>query len=174
MPKATSAAGPGRVIILSGPIGSGKTTVAKLLLPTLPDPAAYIEGDQFWPYIVKSAKRDKRQNFHTIMRSMTAAALPFARTGFTVLLDFSIPPDFLTTTRAILKDVPFDFIVLRPSLAICAQRALTRPEGKIADYAPYRSFYDLFAGVQHAISDDTASPEDLAERIRVGLAAAAT
>ena len=41
------------VIFLSGPIGAGKTTVAKALLPLLPAPLAYIEGDTFWSFIRK-------------------------------------------------------------------------------------------------------------------------
>ena len=41
--------------ILSGPIGAGKTAVSKELIARSPDPLAYIEGDQFWPFLVKRA-----------------------------------------------------------------------------------------------------------------------
>ena len=85
----------GKVIILSGPVGAGKTTVARELLKLLPGEVSYIEGDTFWSFIAKTETRDRRANFRTIMRSMTAATIPFARSGFDVLLDFSVPPDFL-------------------------------------------------------------------------------
>ncbi len=158
--------------MLSGPVAAGKTTVARLLLPLLSGPWAYLEGDTFWSFIAKAEKRSRRENFQVIMRSMTAAAVPFARSGFDVLLDFSIPPDFLPTARKILKEIPLDFVLLRPSIELCARRAAERPEGKIDDYAPYRSFYALFENTSTAtISDGDATAETLAARLRDGLAA---
>jgi len=103
------------IIFLSGPIGAGKTAVSKALLPLLPAPLSYIEGDTFWSFIKKDGERGLRDNFPVLVRSMTAAAVPFARSGFRVLIDFSIPPTFVDTARKILKEVPFDFVLLRPS-----------------------------------------------------------
>jgi Chloramphenicol phosphotransferase-like protein len=104
------------VIFLSGPIGAGKTAVGKALLALLPGPLSYIEGDTFWSFIRKAGDRGLRDNFPVLVRSMTAAAVPFARSGFRVLIDFSIPPTYVDTARKILKEVPFDFVLLRPSL----------------------------------------------------------
>jgi chloramphenicol 3-O-phosphotransferase len=168
----TAQAQTGRVLMLSGPVGAGKTTVGRLLLPFLDGPWAYLEGDTFWSFIAKPDNRSPRENFQVIMRSMTAAAIPFARSGFDVLLDFSIPPNFLPTARKILKEVPLDFVALCPSVVTCARRAAERPEGKIEDYEPYRSFYALFENASTAsICDDEATAETLAARIREGLAA---
>lgn len=64
------------------------------------------------------------------MRALTAAAVPFAKSGDGVLLDFSVPPDFLETAKKIVKDVPLDLVVLRPSLNICDTRARERTEGE--------------------------------------------
>ena len=103
------------VIFLSGPIGAGKTVVARALLPLLPAPLSYIEADTFWSFIRKGGDRGMRENFPVLVRSMTAAAVPFARSGFRVLIDFSIPPAYVETARKILKEVPFDFVLLRQS-----------------------------------------------------------
>ncbi|HXE54041.1 MAG TPA: AAA family ATPase [Tepidisphaeraceae bacterium] len=158
------------VIMLSGPVGAGKTTVARELLRLLTAPVSYIEGDTFWPFIADAGGRSRRENFPLIMRSMTAAAIPFARSGFVVLLDFSIPPEFLPTARKILKEVPLDYVVLRPSLAVCKSRAADRKEGVIAEYGPYRSFYELFdAAPRFTIEDDEADAAAVALRIRDGL-----
>ncbi|HEX4168295.1 MAG TPA: AAA family ATPase, partial [Bryobacteraceae bacterium] len=160
------------VTILSGPIGAGKTTVARELIALLAAPVAYIEGDTFWSFVTKSHSRDRREVFRVIMRAMTAAAMPFARSGYEVIVDFSIPPQFLETARKILKEVPLNYIVLRPSLAICEARAAARPEGRISDYANHREFYALFeVHSSYLVCDDEADAFTVAKRICEGLKA---
>ena len=158
------------VIFLSGPIGAGKTAVAQELLQLLPAPLSYIEGDTFWSFISKEGERGSRDNFPVLVRSMTAAAIPFARSGFQVLIDFSIPPAFVDTARKILKEVPFDFVLLRPSLQVCVERAASREKGAITDYARIRNFYSLFEECStEPVCDDNADPASLARRIAEGL-----
>jgi gluconate kinase len=119
------------VIMLSGPIGAGKTTVSRELIASLAAPLSYIEGDRFWSFIAKPDGRDRIEHFRVIMRAMTAAAKPFARAGYKVLLDFSIPPRFLDTARKILEEIPLDYIVLRPSASICEARASMRAKAQL-------------------------------------------
>jgi len=159
------------VTILSGPIGAGKTTVARELLARLPAPVSYIEGDTFWSFIAKPHSRDRREVFQVIMRSVTAAAIPLARSGYEVLIDFSIPPQFLGTARKILKEVPLNYVAVRPSLAVCEARAAARSEGRISNYAAYRDFYALFEEGPpiHAVCDDEADAHAVAARIFEGL-----
>ena len=159
-----------KVILISGPVGAGKSTVARQLVSFLPGNVSYIEGDLFWSFIKKPPNPDKREAFNVIMRAMTAAAIPFARSGYDVVLDFSIPPFFLETARKILKEVPLEYVILQPGMTICAARAAARPEGTITDYAKYAEFYALFDGFdQYKISDDKATAEMLAARILAGL-----
>lgn len=158
------------VTFLSGPIGAGKTAVAQQLLPLLPGPLCYIEGDTFWSFIKNEGEREGRDSFPVLVRSMTAAAIPFARSGFRVFIDFSIPPAFVDTARKILKEVPFDFVLLRPSLELCVKRAGSRAEGAITDRARLTNFYALFEGGEvEAICDDDADPASLARQIAEGL-----
>jgi adenylylsulfate kinase-like enzyme len=158
------------VIFLSGPMGAGKTTVAQELVQLLPAPLSYIEGDTFWSFIKKAGNRELRDNFPVLVRSMTAAAIPLARSGFRVLIDFSIPPAYVDTARKILKEVPFDFVLLRPSLQVCVGRASSREKGAITDYAMLKNFYERFEnGSIDPICDDVADPASLAQRIAEGL-----
>jgi hypothetical protein len=83
------------VILFSGPIGAGKTTVARELVSLLPPPVSYLEGDSFWSFFTKRDTRARREQFWLMMRSMTVAAVPFAKEGYSVIVDFSIPPDFI-------------------------------------------------------------------------------
>ena len=85
-----------------------------------------------------------RDNFPVLVRSMTAAAVPFARSGFRIAIDFSIPPTFVDTARKILKEVPFDFVLLRASFEVCAERDATGQEGAITDHARLKNFYARF------------------------------
>jgi Mg-chelatase subunit ChlI len=161
------------IILLSGPVGAGKSTVARELIALLPAPVAYLEGDTFWSFIVKTdGGRRNLRNFKTISASMTAAAVPYALAGYQVIVDFSIPPSFLDTARAVakVKNVALDYVVLRPSEAVCAARAASRSEGVIPDYEPYRELYLAFEGADHCtIQDDSSDAASLALRVRDGL-----
>jgi chloramphenicol 3-O-phosphotransferase len=157
------------VRILSGPIGAGKTAVSKELISLWSAPLSYIEGDQFWPFLVKRAAGDRREDFRVVMRAMTSAAGSLARTGYDVLLDFSIPPPFISAAQKILRDAPLHYIVLRPPIEVCAARARDRAEGKIEKYD--RGFYALFAAdARHMVEPDNGeSPKAIAEVIFNGL-----
>jgi len=158
------------IIFLSGPIGAGKTAVAKAFLPLLPAPLSYIEGDTFWSLIRNGGDRGMHENFPVLVRSMTATAIPFARSGFQVLIDFSIPPIYVDTARKILKEFPFDFVLLRPSLQVCVERAGSRAEGAITDYGILKNFYSRFEEeTVEPICDDNADPPSLARQIADGL-----
>jgi adenylate kinase family enzyme len=161
------------IVLLSGPVGAGKSTVARALVALSPGPTAYIEGDTFWFFIAKGAESKKRNiRFKMVMTSMTAAALPYALYGFETIVDFSTPPWFIETAQRIAsnKEVPVDYVVLQPSEAVCAARAAARTEGRITDYESYRELYTTFEGVEsHTIRDDSSEAEAVAARIREGL-----
>ena len=160
------------IILLSGPPGAGKSTVAKELVALATAPVVYIEGDTFWWFIAKGGSEHSRQkNFKMIMTSMVAAALPYALYGYEVVLDFSIPPWFLPTARKVIKNrVPLDYAVIRPSEKICAERAAARTEGAVADYSKFHELYLSFdEAQQYIIFDDTSDAAVIARHVREGI-----
>jgi adenylate kinase family enzyme len=160
------------IILLSGPVGAGKTTVARELINISIAPVVYIEGDNFWPFIAKGDGRTRNIDFKMTMTAMTAAALSYALYGYEVILDFSVPPWFLeTAVRMVSKrEIPLHFVVLRPDEDACVKRAASRKEGTISDYKHYHELYISFDGAQrYIIPGDDCSALEMAERVREGV-----
>ena len=163
----------GSIVLLSGPIGAGKTTVAQELVALSSGSIVYIEGDEFWFFIVKSGEGQSRhKNFRTIMAAMVAAAIPYAMAGYQVIVDFSVPPWFLETARKIVqkREIPLHFVVLRPGLDVCAARAAGRAEGTIPDYTGYAELYADFESAEtYTVKNDSVDPKTAAALVREGL-----
>jgi adenylate kinase family enzyme len=162
------------IILLSGPVGAGKTTVARELIACSAGAMVYIEGDTFWAHIARRSEQLPRQmNFKMIMTAMVAAAMPYALYGYETLLDFSIPPWFLETADKVIrhKEVPVDYVVLRPAEEVCAARCAGRAEGIINDYTQYHDLYADFKDVsrRHLVVNDQTDPAATALLIREGL-----
>jgi adenylate kinase family enzyme len=162
------------IILLSGPVGAGKTTVARELIACSDGPMAYIEGDTFWSHLVgRSEHPPRHKNFKMIMTAMVAAALPYALYGYEAIIDFSIPPWFLESADKVVqrKEVPVDYVVLRPAESVCAARCAGRAEGIINDYTHYHDLYAYFmdVGRRHLIVNDQTDPAATAQLIREGL-----
>lgn len=163
---------PNPILLLSGPVAAGKTTVARELVRLWPAPVVYIEGDVFWSFYAKGAQGSSPKRFKTIMASMIAAAVPFAATGSDVIVDFTMPPWFLETAQRVasVRDVPLDYVVFRPSEAACRARGASREAGRIEDYSRYVDLYrDFDALPDHCIADDASSAAEIAARILDGL-----
>ncbi len=162
------------IVLLSGPVGAGKTTVAQALVANTSYPCILIEGDTFWSFIAHpSLDQPPHKRFMMTMRAMIAAAVPYASSKYEVIVDFSIPPWFLDTAKAIatFKGAGLHYVVVLPPEDVCAHRAATRPEGAIADYSAYRDLYADFtkAGPAHILEPDAGDPAVTAAHIRDGL-----
>lgn len=161
----------GSIVVLSGPVGAGKTTVARALLALAEPPTAYIEGDEFWRFLAKPRPGGPARNIRTVMPAMFRAAAAIATDGYEAILDFSLPPAFVRAASARLPDTPTHYVELRPAPEVCAARAATRAEGVIADYAPYAEFYAAFdAEDRFVIRNDQTTAADVAAEIKAGLA----
>jgi adenylate kinase family enzyme len=159
------------ILVLSGPPGAGKSTVAGALVPLLPAPVAKVEGDAFWPFFARTENLERHVQFRTSMRAMSAAAIAFARDGYATILDFSIPPRSLDVARKRLKDsaITLHYVVLLPSVEVCVKRAAERRTGAIEDSKDYREFYESFITDEfEAIEDDDAPIDVIATRIHQG------
>jgi len=162
------------IIILSGPIGAGKSTTARELIKLLPEPLVYIEGDSFWKHIVKEREGfGGKENLRMTAAAIFAAAIPYALYGHTVLLDFPFTPGALkkAVEVAAKRNIPVKYVVLRPDMEVCAYRVANRKEWAFAEYdEPMQRLYNAFDSAQaNIIYDNTGDATQIASKIIEGL-----
>lgn len=137
------------LIVVSGPPGAGKTTVARAL-SCLFDPSALVPGDQFFAfidqgYIAPWTSPAHRQN-EVVTEAAGAAAGRLAAGGYTVVYDGVIGPWFLEAFRA-ATGVPFlHYAVLLPPERACLERVRSRVGHGFTDQQAARHMYQQFAG----------------------------
>jgi predicted ABC-type ATPase len=154
------------LIVVSGPPGAGKTTVAAAL-SRLFNPSALVPGDQFFVfidqgYIAPWTSPAHRQN-EIVTEAAGAAAGRLATGGYTVIYDGVIGPWFLRTFGAATR-LPFlHYAILLPPELVCLERVRSRAHHGFKDQEAARHMYQQFATAdidpQHVIvsADDAAT-----------------
>jgi predicted ABC-type ATPase len=165
----------GSVLILTGPPGAGKSTVADILARQSESPAAHLHTDDFYDRFIKSGyvlpwlPESQKQN-ETVTRAIAAAACAYAEGGYLTIIDGIVGPWFLPPFRDAANDIPLHYVVLRPANAdIAFARVQARgthglkAEGPVRDL--FRQFADLGAFEKHAFDAGTMTAEETAEAL---------
>lgn len=169
----------GRVIVLTGPPGAGKSTVGGLLADRFAL-SAHLVADAFWHfiragYILPYLPEAHRQN--EIVTSILAdAACGYARGGYSVVYDGIVGPWFLAELRekSAQAGTELHYVVLRPAEATALGRASARTEAHaLTDPEPiralHRQFRDLGPLEPHAVDSDGLTAEETAALVFEGL-----
>lgn len=158
------------LIIVTGPPGAGKTSVARVLSAHF-DPSALVTGDDFFAfidrgYIAPWTAEAHHQN-EVIISAAAAAAGRLASGGYTVIYDGVIGPWSLKAFAGATGLSQLHYLMLLPSEQTCIDRVHSRVGHGFTDLDATRHMYREFAHAElddrHVIASNT-SPEALASR----------
>jgi predicted kinase len=169
------------VLILTGPPGVGKTTVAGILARRA-ERAVHLESDRFFSFIrggfVDPWDPESAEQNRLVMRTAAAAAASYATAGYMTVFDGIVIPRWtLGVIRETLEaaGVAASYAVLRAPRSTCADRVHER-EGDLDLFEPgvlaaiSSEFDDLEAFERHAIDVAGMDSEEAAAAVAARLA----
>ncbi|WP_447920287.1 AAA family ATPase [Achromobacter aegrifaciens] len=159
------------ILILTGPPGSGKTTVAAALAQMAGSPKVHLHSDDFWAFIKHGAIAPYLPESHAqnqvVMEALSRTVSAYAEGGYFVILDGIIGPWFLPAFDGLT--VPVHYVVLRPPLDLAIQRCQQRGGDTLVDPAAITSLHGQFGSLgeleQHVLTISDDSPSQLLERL---------
>lgn len=173
----------GAVLILTGPPGAGKSTIADILARRSVEPAAHLHTDDFYDRYIKTGyvlpwlPESQKQN-ETVTAAIAAAACAYAQGGYFTIIDGVVGPWFLKPFRdaAAANNIPLHYAVLRPANADMAfARVQSRgthglkAEGPVRDL--FRQFADLGALEKHVFDAAPMDADETAAALKAKLEA---
>lgn len=172
-----------RIVIVSGPPGAGKSTIARALAETSDQArAVHLHTDDFYAYIRKGfvapwQPKAQDQNI-VVMNALARTAGTYAQGGYEVLVDGIVGPWFFDPWLAAAREHGIDlrYILLMPGEATAVARAVARQApGAMTDPQVVRTMWGHFQTFPsppgHVLDTTGQGPAETLSEVRDGLAA---
>lgn len=167
---------PGEVVIVSGPPGSGKSTIAGRLA-TSTERGVHIESDWFFRWIRAGFVPPHLPASHSqntvVTDVVTDAAAGYAEAGYSVVWDGVVGPWWLNriAQRLAARRIPLRYLVLRCAKEVARARVTSRDGSTEESGAEvmWDQFADLGALEGHVVSGE-GDPAEVLARCRAALA----
>lgn len=143
----------GQLILLGGPPGAGKSTVAKTLATNAERPTVHLHTDSFYVWILSGYippyLPEAEQQNEVVKTVMITSACAYAKGGYDVIIEGILGPWLLPSFRAASRkhELGLSYVVLRPSLEVALSRATEREGRQLRDIDPIVGLYGAFADI---------------------------
>ncbi len=170
----------GRIIIVSGPPGAGKSTIAQRLAGAAPRATAiHLHTDDFYAYIRKGYVEPWRPESRTqnvvVMTALASASAAFACGGYDVLADGIVGPWFFDPWIDVAASQSLDlrYIILLPEEETCVARATARGPGAMTNAETVRFMWGQFRALAdmgpHVLDTTHLSVDEAVDVLSAGL-----
>ena len=167
----------GRILVITGAPGTGKTTTASMLAAESDlEKSVHLHTDDFYHYLKKGfipphLPESDGQNL-VVIEAILEAAKRFVRGGYDVIVDGIIGPWFLDPWLTLVKEgYEIHYVILRASKEVTLKRAIQRQKldektnTEIVEIM-WKQFCDLGIYEQNVLDTTTHSVEDTVSAVK--------
>ena len=166
----------GSLLVITGPPGSGKTSIAGLLSQEF-ERSVVVEGDAFFRFLARGSIPPWLPASHVqndvVISASAAAASEFVSGRYFTIYEGIVGPWYLETFAELVGLEEFDYVVLMPSEDVCLARIANRGAsaniGVKAAQHMYREFASSPTATHHVMRLGSESKEEVKNQVLAGM-----